>query len=441
MQNKKTQNSLWLIIILTTLPMFYPFRELDLTLFSSDIEEFFVRFLVTLSNVSGLVGAVMLFWQFILGIRYIVDIFEKDYFKVIDIHTKLGKYGMLFVLFHPFLIAYSYVKEILWVFAPEELIFPPAAGFDTHVVFGRMAFYLFLAVWISSALLRAKMKFRPWLYIHYLSYPLMLLVFLHAREIGSNVEANSVTSSLWVAFMAIFFLLSLWRLLFFAGVSKSRFRVESIDKHGESERLILKPESRLSKNPEVGQYVYLQLKRFGEEHPFTVADYDKARGTLELGIKREGKFTSKVADLDPGQTVFIDGPYGSFTSDVDPDTTKVILAGGIGITPFIRYIKENEKQEILLLYCCRNEEDMLYADILREHLGSDMHEFITRPQKHKSEGGRISKEHIERVLGDRTRDDIDFMVCGSPRFVQGMNEILAELDIREDRVHVEEFSF
>lgn len=95
-----------------------------------------------------------------------------------------------------------------------------------------------------------------------------------------------------------------------------------------------------------GQYAALTFTRFGRRVPvrcFSIASSAHTPGTIQFGIKIKGKFTQALSTLKVGDTVDVAGPYGSFTLAGKPDKPTLLLAGGIGITPFmsmIRYMRQ-----------------------------------------------------------------------------------------------------
>ena len=54
---------------------------------------------------------------------------------------------------------------------------------------------------------------------------------------------------------------------------------------------------------------------------------------ITVGIDPEGDLSPWLADLDPGQTVHLDGPYGTITYERDCDV--VAIAGGPGVGPAV----------------------------------------------------------------------------------------------------------
>lgn len=87
-----------------------------------------------------------------------------------------------------------------------------------------------------------------------------------------------------------------------------------------------------------GQFVMVRPPSFGLEtlwpRPFSICRLTAE--TLTLFIQVCGRGTDQLAKLRPGETVTVWGPLGQGFA-VEPETPTVMLAGGVGIAPFVEY--------------------------------------------------------------------------------------------------------
>lgn len=107
------------------------------------------------------------------------------------------------------------------------------------------------------------------------------------------------------------------------------------------QREMLSPESFLwevrapdvARAAEPGQFVIIRLHEKGERIPLTVADFDRARGTITLVVKVVGKSTEEMATYPKGGN-FSDliGPLGCPTH-IEKLGHVVLVGGGIGVAP------------------------------------------------------------------------------------------------------------
>ncbi|NJK71472.1 MAG: hypothetical protein HC932_04465 [Thermales bacterium] len=168
--------------------------------------------------------------------------------------------------------------------------------------------------------------------------------------------------------------------LYLAGFFKKVYTLENIQIIGKGAKvaildLITADKKALSAN--AGQYVYLQLNGFGESRPFSILSVEGDK--LRLGIKLEGRFTKKVHQLKAGKNVNIFGPLGQFTAEGHNQKDKIIISGGIGITPLIAFAKEYFTPNSIFIVCNRFKEDVVDLDDLKNSVPSkNLFEFYSQ---------------------------------------------------------------
>lgn len=382
-----------------------------------------------LGSVAGLIGGVVLWLQFALGVRPIARLFTHDYARVLRWHRWLGTYGVLFVFIHPLLEMLAFGATWSFVFVPSF-----ASEYAKHVTFGQFALYGVLVLWLLSAVVRGKITYRPWKYIHYISYPAMFFVFLHAREIGSLLLSYPLLSYLWSVLMFSYFAMVAWRIADALRLTRARYALsyrEEVTRGIHTYTLTPTGKSRLS--PRVGQYAYLSLRPFGESHPFTIMDYNKDTGALLFGIKSFGPFTDTLGTVAPNARVYVDGPYGDFTKEGHNGEPKVLIAGGIGVTPFIDLVQEYGNDATYLLNCNTTVENAVHRDTLKGILG-ERYVDVVEPE-------RLSPQLLARVLPASYFSTARFFICGPLGLMRVAAQQLKELGVPEDRIFTEEFSF
>jgi len=184
------------IIVVSLLPFLYLFTQINIV----------GNFTYAFANIAGFIGAVLLFWEFLLGIKPFVQRIHASPANFMKLHIFLGVWGMFFVLIHPILEMFIYFENITFIFLPDISSF-----FNIHVTLGRMAFLLVILVWLTSTFLRQNISYKKWINIHYLSYPMMFFVFIHALEIGSYINAFIFIRLYWILLLVLFLILLIWR--------------------------------------------------------------------------------------------------------------------------------------------------------------------------------------------------------------------------------------
>src|SRR5690606_23602977 len=107
-----------------------------------------------------------------------------------------------------------------------------------------------------------------------------------------------------------------------------------------------------------------------------------------------GKFTNHLESIKVGDTIYVDGPYGVFTREAQNDQPKVIIAGGIGVTPFVELVDRFGNEKTYMFYANKMLEDAVNRDMFKEELGENYKDVVSR-EKVKNEPvieGRLSVE-------------------------------------------------
>ncbi len=194
-----------------------------------------------------------------------------------------------------------------------------------------------------------------------------------------------------------------------------------------------------------GQYCLVSLPEKKDNKPFTFANTPSEK--VQLTIKKMGDFTTAMHNLKKGEKVILNGPRGeslNFDDSVKKDV--VFLAGGSGITPFIsalRYAhKNNLSNNLFLLYSNRTKEDIIFGEELAELAKTKNISVVntlshSRPEDWEEETGRIDKEMIEKYV-ENIHSKL-WYICGPPPMVDAMEEILRELEVKDENIRYEDW--
>lgn len=95
-----------------------------------------------------------------------------------------------------------------------------------------------------------------------------------------------------------------------------------------------------------GQFAFATPDVAEGAHPFTIASgWNREDPRISFIAKELGDYTSRLREqLNVGQDVKIEGPYGCFTFD-DDRPHQIWIGGGVGITPFIARMKHMRLQK------------------------------------------------------------------------------------------------
>src|ERR1019366_4016478 len=106
-----------------------------------------------------------------------------------------------------------------------------------------------------------------------------------------------------------------------------------------------------------GQYAAISFWHKGRQTParcFSIVSSPTDQEFLRFSLRVNGHFTKAVEDIKPDDPIKVYGPFGGFIFNTVHDSDVIMLAGGIGITPFIsmiRYISRlKTTNKVVLLY-------------------------------------------------------------------------------------------
>ena len=174
--------------------------------------------------------------------------------------------------------------------------------------------------------------------------------------------------------------------------------------------------------------------------------WDASRDASDHSLSRE------IQKLRPGDKVFLAAPDGRFTLPLQATRPVVMLANGIGITPFVSYLEGLARAEpipshpVWLLHGCRSGEEHPLAGRIAE-LAPSMPDLTritaySRPterdrlERRFDQEGRLDPAPLAAIVADRPL----VYLCGSPAFNASMVEVLVAMGIPRFDIFAESFS-
>jgi ferredoxin-NADP reductase len=158
---------------------------------------------------------------------------------------------------------------------------------------------------------------------------------------------------------------------------------------------------------------------------------------------------SERASLPLNIELLLQGSHGSMSLPRNTTRPAVLLAGGIGITPFRRLIwnaaESLPPRRILLFYSVRVPKEAAFPEELREMEQYNMrYKFIctvTQPARTRmlwqGETGRISIQLLSKWIPDASVPI--YYIAGPPGMVTGVRQMLIGAGVAEEDIRAEEF--
>lgn len=167
---------------------------------------------------------------------------------------------------------------------------------------------------------------------------------------------------------------------------------------------------------------------------------------LAITVRAEGACSRRLCAVEQGAHITATLPHGTFTP-THSQAPLVMLAGGIGITPFrgIIYdaVRRTPRRPLLLLHSVRTREDLAFGQNLcalsQTHKTLRVKKFVTR-ECDAALDTLFRRICTEDALDPHTsREKAEFLVCGSTAFVFGQQRNLETAGVLREQIKTECF--
>lgn len=189
----------------------------------------------------------------------------------------------------------------------------------------------------------------------------------------------------------------------------------------------------------------------GASRFFTISSAPSDTEFITLTTKIiQSDFKKALMAFKEGDEIEIFGPMGQFVLDESDTREKILLAGGIGITPYHSILRDAAEKSLTipltLMVSFSTPEEMVFYDELKQisqqHPTIQVVYTVTKPEESKmpwqGETGRISPELIKKYARDINQSV--FYLVGPPPMVDGTKKMLEEMGIKEENIKIENFS-
>lgn len=395
--------------------------------------------MVALERLFGLLAGWNVVLEIILMSRIPFIEYAFDLQDINDLH-RLNGYALLVTISAHLaflLVAYADALHIsLWM---QFLAFLGTAYEDVLWAFIGTLIFIVAGV-LSVRAIRSRVRYEWWYLIHLTIYFGIALTFLHQIKLGGDFIASFWFAAYWYALYILSFVLWLWyrfaRPFWLMWVY--RFAVQSVEKTARDIYSITIT-GRTIRNFEyrAGQYAtwrFLTPSLWYEAHPFSFSS-TPGSDTLRMTIKASPDLIRRIVALKPGSPVMIDGPRGNFTADRTETPQAVLVAGGIGITPFLSNIRHllNQGKKVSLLYAVRSVEDIVFRDELQrlEAMGLRINCFIDDHNQ------RITEDIVKKVASPNAT----VYICGPDGMSRALVKQFKRHGVPERQIITERFAY
>lgn len=238
----------------------------------------------------------------------------------------------------------------------------------------------------------------------------------------------------------------------------SNYVITSVEKITRSTLLLtLQHEEGVPLSFQPGQYAAINGYRHKRPMPvrcFSIVSSPTEQDVLQFSMRVRGRFTTALSGLNVGDKVDVQGPYGGFVLNTHQDQHVVLLAGGIGITPFMSMVRfvdiTKAPTTIDLISSSASQDDIPFGDEIVQRAKSNKNIrplFVidqgdtTKYEPTYMASGRVTDTIIRQHIGTWLRDvNTVFYICGPPPFMNAVLKTLQSMGVPRSQIRTEAFS-
>jgi ferredoxin-NADP reductase len=170
-----------------------------------------------------------------------------------------------------------------------------------------------------------------------------------------------------------------------------------------------------------------------EKRPFTFTSLNESpflEFTIKIYNDHDG-VTNALDTLKKGDELIVRDVWGA----IEYKGPGYFIAGGAGITPFIAILRQLKKDGNVssnkLFFSNKTEKDIIIKDELSSILGANALFVITDEKNDKYHSGFINEEFLRKHVDDFSGH---FYLCGPPKMIEAMQQVLTRLGASPDSV-------
>ncbi len=217
-----------------------------------------------------------------------------------------------------------------------------------------------------------------------------------------------------------------------------QLKIKRVKTRGEILNFILEKPNNFNFYP--GQYLDVEISDaddpLGKTRAFTISS-SPTENFLMLSIKKGlSVYKKHLLNLKAGDYLNASHPVGTFI--LDETESAVMVAGGIGITPFrsmIKYCLDQKTTIPITLIYSNSDDNFPFKEELDRWVNILPNLQII--YLNTTNQGRLDTSKLATIV--QKNDNIIYYLAGSPSFVDNMEEILLKLGLDETNIRYDRF--
>ncbi len=403
--------------------------------------------LLAIGRLAGLLAATLILIQLILigRVKWVESTFGLD--KLSRLHRLNGYVILGLIVAHPILLTQGYAIINDTTYQGQYIDF--LKNWDT-LLRAFVGYLILLAtIVLSITIVRKRLKYETWYYVHIFNYLAIALVFGHQLRFGPAAEDQAFMMYWYTAYAFAFGNLIWYRFLKpLIKFSKHDFhvtRVEPEGPNGIATSIYITGDKLRDYKIKAGQFMIFRFFQKGfwtQAHPFSVSMLPES-GEFRITAKKLGDYTNQLEHITPGIEVLIDGPHGVFTEEKITQDKILFIAGGVGITP-IRALLESlgpKGKDLILLYSNKSRAEHIFAEeleALSKEFDFKIKNIYSDEKVEGAEQGYLDQAMLKRLVPDLVERDV--FLCGPPPMMDALKKALTNLGLPKKQFHWERFA-
>lgn len=182
----------------------------------------------------------------------------------------------------------------------------------------------------------------------------------------------------------------------------------------------------VARRAEPGQFIILRIDEYGERVPFTIADFDRKKGTVTIIVQIVGKTSRDLSYLLTGDSILdFAGPLGTPTK-LDGLKKVAVIGGGLGTAIAYPQAKKLHSMgaDVTVIAGFRNEDFVILKDEMSEVCNKLI---ITTDDGSNGVKGFVTDRLKEEILAGEKFDEV--IAIGPLVMMRAVCNLTAEYDI------------
>jgi predicted ferric reductase len=394
-----------------------------------------------LGRLAGLAGAYGMLLVLLLAARLPALERSAGQDRLIGWHRRLAPYTLFAIAAHGVLIAVGYAQaahtgvlhEAWTILSSYQWMVPATLGFGMLVAAGVT----------SYRRARRRLSHETWWTIHLYTYLGLALAFVHQITTGAAFVGHPLAQAWWIAIwgVAVGAVVAFRVGLPVARSLRHGLRVSRVDQEAPGVVSITLEGRDVHRLPVAGGHFahwrFLTREHWSQAHPFSFSAMPRGN-RLRITVKDQGDHTRRLADLEPGTPVALEGPYGAFTVDARRTDRVLLIGAGVGAAVLPALIEDLPPQvDIIVINRASRREDLVLHDeishLVREH-GGQVIELVGSRDAVPMDAGRLG-----RLVPDIRQRDI--YICGPELLATQIAEDARDAGVPPEQIHHETFAY